>query len=130
MLFPSPLLRAAITVCLAGVGGGEHLRPAALVLVRGLDGDAELLRGVHDPVWVADELARKEDDVGLAVVQVRLGLLRVRDHPHRADEHLRVRLLQLVGERELWRGFSAVGAAGKRKKGNVPGNQARRGSSA
>lgn len=101
VLLTSALLLAAPVAAFTGARRGKDIRPATLVLVSGLHRDPELLRSMNGPVRVPDQLARKEDSVRLAVLQVRLRLLWLSDEAHSADRDVRVCLLQRLGERDL-----------------------------
>ena len=77
------------------------MHPTTLILVGGFDSGTELCGCGQREIRIADELARKEDDVGLAVLQIPLCLRGRRDQPDGADRKFRICLLQGLREGSL-----------------------------
>ena len=123
----------------------QDLRPRTLVLCCRFQSDAELVCGAQDEMRIAHELASEKDDVRLALRQHVVRLLRRRDHAHRADRNVRVRLLDRLRKRNLQKRKREMKGARathptvapifprerwREGEGDVPGNPAQRESSA
>ena len=80
---------------------GKHPLPRALVLYHRPHSNTEFIGSPQDKVRVAQELAREQDGVRLALRQDVVRLLRRRDHSHGAHDNVRVRLLDRLRERDL-----------------------------
>jgi len=79
----------------------QDLRPRTLVLCCRFQSDAEFVRGAQDEMRITHELASEKDDVRLALRQHLVRLLGRRDHAHRTDRNVRVRLLDRLRKRNL-----------------------------
>lgn len=80
---------------------GQHPLPRTLVLCRRLHGNAEFICSPQDKMWIAQELAREQDDVRLALRQQVVRLLGCRDHSHDAHSNVRMCLLDRLRKRNL-----------------------------
>lgn len=78
-----------------------HIRPPALILICRFDRYTECSGRSQRPMRVANELAGKEDDVGLSFLQVRLRLLWLSNHAHGPDQQFGVSLFDSLGEVHL-----------------------------
>ena len=80
---------------------GQHPLPRALVLYCRLYSDAQFIGGPQNEVWIAQELAREQDEVRLAFSHQVIRLLRRGDHSYGAHDDIRMRLLDRLREWNL-----------------------------
>ena len=77
--------------------------PAALILIRRLDGDAQLLSSEEREVRCPDELLREENNVGFPSFENIIRLLGCGDETDSADRYVRIGLFDSLRERNLIR---------------------------